>query len=155
MTMHCLTKFAALAAALSLSATAAQGQTFTFQAVQAKAVQTGAAVPGGTPVAGVMSTGTQNVTMADGKKVTETYTCIGSTQPPRDSVFQFSTVCDATGPNGDTSSVWGCNFVSTERNEVSCVGGLVGKSGSYAGRRGTMTFHGINGSGPGTGQWIK
>jgi hypothetical protein len=153
--MNSLTKFIVSAAALSLSATAAQGQTFTFQAVQAKAVQTGAAVPGGTPVAGVMSTGTQNVTMADGKKVTETYTCIGSTQPPRDSVFQFSTVCDATGPNGDTSSVWGCNFVSMERNEVSCVGGLVGKSGSYAGRRGTMTFHGINGSGPGTGQWIN
>ncbi len=153
--MNNLTKLIVSAAALSLSVTAAQAQTFTFQAIQAKAVQTGAAVPGGTPVAGVMSTGTQHVTMADGKKVTETYTCIGSTQPPRDSVFQFSTVCDSTGPSGDASSVWGCNWVKPESNEVSCVGGLIGKSGSYAGRRGTLTFHGVNGSGPGTGQWIN
>lgn len=153
--MHTLTKLALATAALSLGATAVQAQSFTFQATQTKAVTTGAPVPGGPPVAGVMSTGTQIVTMADGKKVTETYTCIGATQPPRDAVFQFTTVCDSTGPSGDASSVWGCNFVSMERNEVSCVGGLVGKTGSYAGRRGTVTFHGVNGNGPGTGQWIN
>lgn len=152
--MNSLTQYALAAAALSLSATAAQAETFTFQATQTKAVQTGASGAGGA-VAGVMSTGTQNITMADGKKVTETYTCIGSTTPPRDSVFQFNTVCDATGPNGDNTSYWGCNFIAPERNEIACVGGLIGKTGSYKGRRGTVTFHGVGGSGPGTGQWIN
>lgn len=153
--MHSFTKFTALAAALSLSATAAQAQTFIFQATQTKAVNTGGQAPGGGAFAGAMTTGTQVVTTADGKKVTETYTCIGMTQPPRDSVFQFSTICDSTGPNGDASSVWGCNFVKPDSNEISCVGGLVGKTGSYAGRRGTVTFHGVNGNGPGTGQWLN
>jgi hypothetical protein len=153
--MNSMTRLILSAAALSLSASAAQAQSFTFHATQTKAVTTGAPAPGGGAFAGVMSNGSQVVTLADGKKVTESYTCIGTTQPPRDSVFQFSTVCDSTGPNGDTSSVWGCNFISAERNEVSCVGGLVGKSGSYAGRRGTVTFHGTAGSGPGTGQWYN
>lgn len=153
--MHNLTKLALAAAALSLSATAAQAQTFTYQTTQTKVVNTGTAVPGGSPIGGIYQTGTQMITMADGKKVTDTFTCIGTTQPPRDSVFQFSSVCDSTGPNGDTSSVWGCNFVSMERNEISCVGGVIGKSGAYAGRRGTMTYHGVNGSGSGTGQWYN
>jgi hypothetical protein len=153
--MHTMTKLALAAAALSLSATAAQAQTFTYTTTQTKVVNTGTPVPGGAPIAGTYQTGTQVVTTADGKKVTESFTCIGTTQPPRDSVFQFSSVCDSTGPNGDTSSVWGCNSVSTERNEISCVGGVIGKTGSYAGRRGTMTFHGVGGSGSGTGQWYN
>ena len=153
--MHSLTRLALAAGALSLGATAAQAQTFTFQATQTKAVSTGAAAPDGSMIGGLYSTGSQVITMADGKRVTESYTCIGSTQPPRDAVFQFSTVCDSTGPSGDTSSVWGCNFVNRERTEVSCVGGLIGRTGSYAGKRGTVTWHGVNGNGPGTGQWIN
>jgi hypothetical protein len=153
--MQSLTKLALAAAALGLSAGAAQAQTFTFQATQTSAVQTGTAFPDGGSIGGVYSTGTQVVTMADGTKVTETYSCIGTTQPPRDSVFQFSTVCNSTGPNGTTSSVWGCNYVNRERNEVGCVGGIYGKSGAYAGKRGSMTFHGVNGTGPGTGQWYN
>lgn len=151
--MHKLARLALASAALSLTATAAQAQSFTFQATQAKAVATGSTAPDGTPFGGVYSTGTQVISMADGKKVTESYSCIGTTQPPRDAVFQFSTICDATGPNGDTSSVWGCNFLNRERTEVACVGGVYGKSGSYAGKRGTVTWHGVNGSGSGTGQW--
>ena len=153
--MHNLTRLALAAAALGLNATAAQAQTVTFQTTQTSVVNTGAPVPGGAPIAGVYQTGTQVITSADGKKVTETFTCIGTTQPPRDAVFQFSSVCDSTGPNGDTSSVWGCNFVSMERNEISCVGGVIGKTGAYTGRRGTMTYHGVNGSGSGTGQWYN
>jgi hypothetical protein len=153
MTMHSLTKLALAGAALSLTATAAQAQSFTFQATQTKAIATGSTAPDGTPFGGVYSTGTQVIAMADGKKATESYSCIGTTQPPRDAVFQFSTICDSTGPNGDTSSVWGCNFISRERNEVSCVGGIYGKTGAYAGKRGTVTWHGLNGNGPGTGQW--
>ena len=151
--MHSLTRLALVAAALGLSATAAQAQTFTHTSNQTKAVSTGGVAPDGTPFGGLYQTGTQVITMADGKKVTETYTCIGMTQPPRNSIFQFSTICDATGPNGDTASVWGCNTVNRERNEVSCVGGVYGKSGSYAKRRGTVTWYGVNGSGSGTGQW--
>ena len=153
--MHSVTKMALASAALSLSTTTVQAQTFTFEATQTKAVATGGAGPDGTPFGGLYTTGTQIITMADGKKANESWTCIGTTQPPRDSVFQFSTVCDSTGPSGDTSSVWGCNFVNRERTEVSCVGGLIGRSGSYAGKRGTMTWHGVNGSGSGTGQWIN
>jgi hypothetical protein len=150
--MHSLTKLALAAAALSLSATAAQAQTFTFQSSQTKAVTTGATAPDGTAFGGLYQTGTQVVTVA-GKQVSESWTCIGTTQPPRDAVFHFSTVCDTTGPSGDTSSVWGCNFLNRERTEVACVGGIYGRSGSYASKRGTVTFHGVNGSGSGTGQW--
>lgn len=151
--MNSLTKLILSAAALSLMATAAQAQTFTFQSTQTKAVATGSTAPDGTPFGGLFQTGTQVITMAGSKQVSETFTCIGSTQPPRDAVFQFSTVCDSTGPSGDASSVWGCNFLNRERTEVACVGGIYGRSGSYAAKRGTVTWHGVNGSGSGTGQW--
>jgi len=151
--MHSLTKLALASAALSLTATAAQAQTFTFQATQTKAVTTGTTAPDGSNFGGLYQTGTQVVTTADGKKTNENWTCIGSTQPPRDAVFHFSTVCDSSGSSGDASSVWGCNFINRERTEVACVGGIYGRSGSYAGKRGTMTWHGVNGSGSGTGQW--
>jgi len=151
--MNRLTKLALAAAALSLTAAAAQAQTYTFQSTQTKMVATGGTEPDGTPFGGSFQTGTKVVTMAGGKSVSETWTCIGVTQPPRDSVFHMNAVCDSTGPSGDAATVWGCNFINRERTEISCVGGIYGKTGAYAGKRGTVTFHGVNGTGSGTGQW--
>ena len=143
------------AAVAALSTTGALAQNYTYVAQNGKTVATGGIAPDGTPFGGQFLTGSQTVTAAGGKMVTESYTCIGTTQPPRDSVFMFNSICDATGPNGDYSVVWGCNFLNRERTNLSCVGGLVGKTGSYASRRGTVTYHGVDGKGSGTGQWIN
>ncbi len=90
---------------------------------------------------------------ADGKKSTDKYTCISMTQPSNDKVFDMHVMCDATGPDGTYSSVWGCQFTSKDMQSTGCVGGLTGRTGKYAGRGGTITFMGRSGNGSGTGTW--
>lgn len=138
--------------ALVLSAPA-QAQTFTFQSTAGVATTVGGPMPNGGFASGASWTGSTSVTWADGKKTSDNYTCISTTQPPNGKIFDSHVICDSTGPTGKFTSIWGCNFTSADRTATNCVGGLVGHSGMYAGKRGGITFAGTNGAGSGTGQW--
>lgn len=134
----------------------ALGQTFTFDATANAPTTVGTMGPDGVPVAGSYWTGSTATTWGDGKKTSETYACVSTTQPPNASIFHMHAICDATGAAGAYTSVWGCNFRDKERTLMGCVGGLYGKTGMYAGKGGG----GINymdkvGAGSGTGQWSK
>jgi hypothetical protein len=141
------------AALLALSAGTAQAQNFTFDSAANPATTVGGPGANGAIAVATHWTGTSTATWADGKKTTDKYTCISMTQPSNDKVFDMHVMCDATGPNGNYSSVWGCQFTSKDMLSTGCVGGLTGRTGTYAGRGGTITFMGRSGNGSGTGTW--
>lgn len=131
----------------------AQAQNFTFQASANPATTVGGPDMSGNLAVGATWTGTSNVSWADGKKSVDKYTCVSTTQPHHGKIFDMHTICDGSGPDGVFSSTWGCNWTSKDRASMGCVGGLIGRTGIYAGRGGTITFMGRNGSGSGTGTW--
>jgi hypothetical protein len=153
--MKTIMQIALSGAALILSASPAMAQTNIYETQDSETVTTGGKGRDGATVAGLMSKGSSKITWSDGHKTTETYSCIGVTQPPRDAIFMSHSVCDASGPDGNYFAIFGCNVIDAARNETSCVGGLYGKTGSFANRGGTITFHGVAGKGSGTAQWIK
>jgi hypothetical protein len=150
--MKKLFAFCIFAAAVT-SADIASAQSFTFVATPKSTDGVGGARPDGTTFGGQMTTGTSEVIWADGKKTSNTYKCMGVTMPPNDSIYSFRMVCDSEGAEGSSSTVWGCTAPTKENNQILCTGWAFGKSGIYAGKRGTSTFVGANGKGSGTGNW--
>ena len=140
-------------ASLALSATPVLAQTLTFQSQEKDVVTSDGVRPDGTAFGGRYSTGTANMVWADGTKVTETYKCIGVTMPPNDTTYNARTICENSGPNGVSAVIWGCTSPDKVSKAIFCTGWASGKSGNYAGRRGTMTFRGVGDKGSGTGQW--
>ncbi|MFM5884567.1 MAG: hypothetical protein ACKOQ3_04435 [Novosphingobium sp.] len=136
-----------------LFAGTAQAEDFTFDAAANPATTVGGPDMRGNLAMGTTWTGTSTVTWADGRKATDKYTCVMVTQPVNDKIFDSHGICDATGADGTYSSIWGCQFVSKDGRSTACWGGLVGRSGKFAGRGGTITFAGKDGNGHGTGSW--
>lgn len=62
-------------------------------------------------------------------------------------------VCDGASEDGDYTVYTGCNFLDAEMTTMSCVGGLIGKTGDLAGRTGTVTLYSKGSASNGTGQW--
>lgn len=144
-----------LAATAAASAGAVQAQSLTFQSVETTSSNVGGARTDGTVFGGQATTGTVETVWADGKKSSGTYKCMGVSMPPNDSTYNFRIICDNDGPEGASATIWGCTDPGKETKEVHCTGWAFGKSGIYAGRRGTMTFRGTGGKGVGTGLWGK
>lgn len=130
---------------------AANAQTYTYVTKDKPGMAVGTTAPNGRMIGGTANTGEMTITWADGTKTTETYTCIGTTQPPHAKIFDIHTICDASGGNGTYTATFGCTV--TEGGAQGCVGGLYGKTGKYAGRGGGTTWMGKDGVGSGTGQW--
>jgi hypothetical protein len=148
--MKKLTLVAAIAALLP---SAALAETFASSVMENPgAVSVGTTGPDGRVMQGRYWTGSSDVTWGDGKKSKETFTCISNTQPPNDAIFMMHGTCDSTGSEGSYTSIWGCNILNAATGEITCVGGVYGKTGKFAKRGGTMTYHGANGKGTATGQ---
>ncbi|WP_219894477.1 hypothetical protein [Aquisediminimonas profunda] len=152
--MRKLATFCTVVIAMS-GATAVQAQSFTFQSQDKEAVETGGTRTDGTTFGGLYTSGTSDIVWADGKKTSEVYKCIGVTMPPNDTTYNSRTVCESSGAAGSNAVIWGCTAPEKATNAVHCIGWAFGKSGSYAGRRGTFTFLGIGSKGSGTGQWAQ
>lgn len=103
---------------------------------------------------GSFQKGTMTVTFSDGTSVDENWTCIGVSQPPNSKIFDFHFACDASGPKGSYSMIFGCNAIGKDGAQ-GCVGGLNGKTGSYEGKGGSTTWSGKAGNGMGTMQWSE
>jgi len=144
-----LSAIAALAAAFTFSA--AQAQTYTYTTKDKPGMEVGTTGPNGRAIGGTANDGDMSIAWADGTSTNETYTCIGTTQPPNAKIFDVHTICDASGPNGSYTATFGCTVM--EDGAQGCVGGLYGKTGKYAGRGGGTTWMGKDGVGRGTGQW--
>lgn len=145
--------FTISAALLAFVAGTAQAQNFTYESTANAPTVVGGPDMRGHPAVGVSWTGTSAVTWADGKKTSDRYTCVSTTQPANAKIFDVHTICDGNNADGTYSAVFGCQYVSKDMQSAGCVGGLTGRTGKYAGRGGTITFSGRGGSGSGTGTW--
>ncbi len=145
---------APLILALAMPATA-MAQSFTFKSTSNAQNMLGGNGQNGVPYTGGHWTGSSTGMMADGTKTSTTFTCVMMTQPPKDSLFEAHMLCDIAAANGSYSATMGCQFVNPAKQEVSCIGGLYGTGGAYAGRRGTITNHAKGSVSTGTGQWFE
>lgn len=145
----------ALLGAMALGSGMAQAQSFTFESKNDPGTTVGATAPDGSAIMGVYGTGTSTVTWPDGKKTVDKYTCVSMTQPPHNTIYAVHMICDGKSAGGDYAVVAGCQFMNAQRTELGCSGGLWGKTGSYAGRRGGITWGGSNSASSGVGQWGK
>jgi len=100
-------------------------------------------------------TGTTSTAYATGETRNGKYKCISMTQPPNDKLFDMHMLCDVNDKKGSYSATFGCTIIDAATNNFSCVAGLYGNSGAYAGRRGTVTNHTVGSKATGTGQWYK
>jgi hypothetical protein len=140
-------------AASVVSANVAHAQSYTFVTTPKTSDGVGGARPDGTTFGGQMTTGTTELTWADGKKSSAPYKCMGVSMPPNDTTYNFRMVCDSESAEGASSTIWGCTAPAKDTGQILCTGWAFGKSGIYAGKRGTMTFIGAQGKGSGTGNW--
>lgn len=127
-------------------------QAFTFSSTSETPTTVGATTPQGS-VSGAHWTGTTTTTYADGTKGESAFKCVSTSQPPRDSIFMVHGVCDGASEDGNSTVYTGCNFMDAEMTTMSCVGGLIGKTGPLAGRTGTVTIYSKGRTSTGTGQW--
>lgn len=133
------------------AASPADAQSFTFSSEGKPSTVISIPAPDGKTYGAMVASGAGETSWADGKKSKYTYVCVSMSQPPRDSIFQTHMMCDVTAPDGNFAATFGCNNEAAD--EMGCVGGLAGKSGAFAGKRGGVTSHGKGTKAWGTGQW--
>jgi hypothetical protein len=145
--------FALAALAAALASTAAQAGTFTWESTNEPAMSVGFPGPEGMPFMGLMWKGKSD-TVIGGKKVASTFTCMSMTQPEHDSIFNSHVICDVSASEGTYSLIGGCTPQDKTMTKTSCIAGLYGKTGVYAGKRGNLTSFGSGTASSGTGQWF-
>ncbi len=150
---------AALAIIGATVPTAAMAQsgdvTFTFTSTSNTPTMLGGNGKNGVPYSGMHWTGSSTGKTSTGATTKTSFSCVMMTQPPRDSLFEAHMLCDVTAADGGYSATMGCSFMDQTRQEASCIGGLYGTSGAYAGRRGSITNHAKGGTSTGTGSWFQ
>ena len=135
----------------------AQAETFTFTGTGTNTNQIAIQTPNGAPLTAAFGTSKTQTTYAGGKTVTIDSTCANWPAIPGD-IFREHGMCTFTDSTGAGYIRFGCN-PAKEAMESNCVGGIWGSSGVYAGRSGTMAWHGKpapdgkSGLIAGAGQW--
>ena len=133
----------------------AQDVTFTFTSTSNAPSTLGGNSKNGVPYSGSHWTGSSIGKSSAGETTKTSFSCVMMTQPPTDTLFQAHMLCDITAPDGTYSATMGCQFIDMAKGEVSCIGGLYGTGGAYAGRRGSITNHAKGSASTGTGQWFQ
>ena len=144
---------ALLALSVPFGSTGAQAATFTWESTNEPGTSVGTTRPDGVPFMGLMWKGKSD-TMMGGKKVASTFTCISMSQPENNTVFNSHVICDVSASDGNYTLIGGCTPQDKAMTKTSCVAGLYGKTGAYAGKRGNLTSLGSNIAASGTGQWF-
>lgn len=145
--------FGAIALAALAVSSAASGQTFTYNSTStAPSTVVGGVAPDGRAFGAQALSGTSDIMMA-GKASKSSFKCVSMTQPANDQIFNVHMICDVAAPDGNFTSAWGCSILGKE--EMSCIGRLLGQTGAYAKRSGSITSHGMGTMSSGTGQWDK
>jgi hypothetical protein len=146
-----------LAAAVPAAADHHEGgdNKFTFESTSEAPVSVGGISPTGARYGGNYLTGTSKAKYENGKMTTSKYTCISMTQPPTDAIFKVHMMCDVDEAGNTFTAVMGCQFLKADGSEMSCIGGMQGKTGAYKGRSGSMTNHSTGSKASGTGQWFN
>jgi hypothetical protein len=118
---------------------AAQAETFTFTSNATSVAGVTVPGPNNTTRAAGVSTFTGSLIMG-GKTLTNSGQCAAWPSLPGD-IFQSHGQCTFSDATGAGFLRYGCNPGKTDA-EANCVGGLWGTGGAYAGRSGSMAWHG-------------
>lgn len=136
---------------------AAPGQSFTYdvawEPVEFVGGMTGADGEQGGG-AGIVN-GSYTTTLQDGSKQKGTVRCVGQDQPDS-GLFDLHLSCTTKDASGTASLLYGCNYLGKPGPEtpLGCVGGIQGKTGDGANRRGALTMEWYtDAQARGTGQW--
>jgi hypothetical protein len=144
---------AIIALALVTSAATVSAQTFSYTSKSnPPTMAVGGVAPDGVPFGAQSVTGTTETMMGD-KTVTASFKRISMTQPANDKIFDAHMMCDVTANDGTFTSAWGCNTMG--EGAQACVGRLLGQTGVYAKRYGSVTSQNTAGSAVGAGQWFE
>jgi hypothetical protein len=150
--------FSIIAATALTFGGAAYAQSFTFDVVWKPVESVGGLTgPDGPQYGGGVVSGSYTTTYADGTKTSGTARCVGMGQP-HGSIFAIHLSCTTTEGKDTATEVYGCNYIGKPGPDtpLGCIGGIEGKSGPYAGRRGGLTMEWYSKTGArGTGQWYE
>jgi hypothetical protein len=149
-------KLLLITALLASAACAAHAETFTFTTT-GKAIDYLALPPamsGGRAEGAQVFTASTLTTFADGKKQVTNGKCSTWYLPPG-SQFEASGVCVYNEEKAPLYAVqYSCETPEKGGAGANCWGKLIGQSGPWKGRTGTIGFfNGVDGSSRGTGQW--
>ncbi len=140
----------AAAGAAMLLTGLARAETFSFTSTTEVTSQILIPMPTGVVDASTWFKGSSSGVFSKRGEVSSTFVCSSMTNPPNET-FAAGTRCDVTEKDGSTFAIYaGCNFVNKERTESICLGGLIGKTGAYKDRAGTISWNQKQ-SGPSTG----
>jgi hypothetical protein len=140
--------------AIVLSAGTAYAEGFTYVSTATTTKTVGGIGPTGTDYMGGYAEGTSKVVREDGTKLKASYVCVSTGQPGNSKIFDVHMACDITAEDGTFSMVAGCQIMNEDGGEMSCVGGMQGKTGAYEGRSGNLSQHAKDGTSKGSGQWF-
>jgi hypothetical protein len=143
--------YAIIAVAALASSSMASAQSFTWTSkASPPSTSVGGVAPDGKPF-GAQVTASTAEGIINGQVVKNSSKCISMTQPANAQVFNVHMMCDTADSDGTYTSYWGCTILGP--TEHSCIGGMLGLTGAYAKRSGTITGHIKGTTATGTGQW--
>ena len=131
----------------------AHAQSFTFESKSSDPTVVGGVGPAGQDYIGAYWNAKTTAKNSDGSITKGKSVCVSMSQPPNSQIFDSHAACEVTATTGTFSVVFGCTLINAETGETSCVGGMAGKTGEFAGRRGNLTSHNKSEKSTGTGQW--
>lgn len=130
----------------------AEPEAFTFNSQFDTEVSVGTEMPEGHSLSALAGKGTAEITGLAGKPIIASAACVAWSEPP-ESEFDIRYICDYDSGAGDWTQIASCDVTPTESQGANCWGKLVGKSGTYSGRTGSMTTYIINNGATGIGYW--
>lgn len=133
----------------------AQAQSFTYESKDDTPTVVGGVGPAGQDYVGAYWTAKTTAKNSDGSITKGKSVCVSMSQPPNSQIFDSHAACEVTATTGTFSVVFGCTLINAETGETSCAGGMTGKTGEFAGRRGNLTSHSKSEKSTGTGQWFN
>lgn len=144
----------AIIALVAMSGSSAVGaQSFTYSSTASSpTIVVGGVAPDGRAFGAQAFSGTSDI-MMEGKSTKNSFKCVTMTQPANDQVFNYHMMCDVAASDGNFTSAWGCTILG--KGESSCIGRMLGQTGAYAKRSGSITGHSKQTMSVGTGQWNK
>lgn len=133
------------------SASIVSAQSFTYTSKSNPPTMVVGGAPAGGPPFGAQAWSGSSEAMMDGKKLTNSFTCISMSQPANARIFDAHMMCNISDSAGTYTSAWGCS--GQPATGTSCVGRLLGQTGAYANRGGVIAGSGKGAMQTGSGQW--
>ncbi len=143
-----------LGVGLLISATSAIAapEAFTFKSQFETEVSVGTEMPEGNTMSALAGNGTAEITGQGDQTILAQASCVAWSEPP-ESEFDIRYICDYKSGAGNWSQIAYCDIEPSESQGANCWGKLVGKTGRYNNKIGSITTFIINNGATGIGYW--